>query len=125
MMSKFLKAILLTFSQREVQVAAGKAIRKLDKFTKKMDDNLLHYIACILDPRIKTKFIAAQMSQSDAQYIIGEVRSFLKEYPFEAPQHGLRVRRECRRRRGRHFAESSLSRGLLLPILTSISTPRL
>jgi hAT family C-terminal dimerisation region/Domain of unknown function (DUF4413) len=71
---------------REVQAAAGKAIRKLDKFTKKMDDNLLHYVACILDPRIKTKFIAAQMSQSDAQHIIGEVRSFLKkEYPFEAP----------------------------------------
>jgi hAT family C-terminal dimerisation region/Domain of unknown function (DUF4413) len=71
---------------REVQAAAGKAIRKLDKFTKKMDDNVLHYVACILDPRIKTRFITAQMSQSDAQHIIGEVRSFLKkEYPFEAP----------------------------------------
>ena len=45
-------------------------------------DNLLQYV------RIKTTFIAAQMSESDAQHIIehiiGEVRSFLKEYPFEA-----------------------------------------
>ena len=41
-------------------------------------DNLLQYV------RIKATFIAAQMSESDAEHIIGEVRSFLKEYPFEA-----------------------------------------
>jgi len=68
----------------EIQVAVEKAIRKLDKFTKKMDDNILHYVACIMDPRIKTTFIEAQMSSSDSQNIIREVRSFLKKlYPFE------------------------------------------
>ena len=41
-------------------------------------DNLLQYGS------IETTFFAAQMSESDAQHIIGEVRSFLKEYPFEA-----------------------------------------
>jgi hypothetical protein len=41
-------------------------------------DNLLQY------GRIETTFFAVQMSESDAQHIIGEVRSFLKEYPFEA-----------------------------------------
>jgi hypothetical protein len=41
-------------------------------------NNLLQYV------RIKATFIAAQMSELDAEHIIGEVRSFLKEYPFEA-----------------------------------------
>jgi hAT family C-terminal dimerisation region len=42
-------------------------------------------VAYVLDPRIKTTFIAAQMSEPDAEIIIGQVRSFLgKEYPFEA-----------------------------------------
>ena len=41
-------------------------------------DNLLQYV------HIETTFFAAQMSESDAEHIIGEVRSFFKEYPFEA-----------------------------------------
>jgi hypothetical protein len=41
-------------------------------------DNLLQYV------HIETTFFAAQMSESDAEHIIGEERSFLKEYPFEA-----------------------------------------
>jgi hypothetical protein len=41
-------------------------------------DNLLQYV------RIETTFIAAQIGKSDAQHIIGEVRSFLKGYQFGA-----------------------------------------
>jgi hypothetical protein len=67
----------------EIQDAAEKGIRKMNKFAKRMDDNILYYVASILDPRIKTSFIEAQMSAPDAQLIMSQVREFLqKDYPF-------------------------------------------
>jgi hypothetical protein len=67
----------------DIREAVERAIRKMNKFTKKMDDNILYYVAATLDPRIKTSLIEAQMDQSDARLIISQVREFFKrEYPF-------------------------------------------
>jgi hypothetical protein len=68
----------------DIRDAVGRAIQKMDKFFKWMDDNILHYVASVLDPRIKTSFIEAHMGDQDAQLIISQVREFLKkEYPFQ------------------------------------------
>jgi len=44
---------------KEVQNAVEAGIRKMDKFTKKMDANIIYYVAAVLDPRVKTSFIRA------------------------------------------------------------------
>lgn len=36
------------------------------KFARKMDDNLLYYVASVLDPRIKSSLIVSQMCEQDA-----------------------------------------------------------
>ncbi|EED12102.1 hypothetical protein TSTA_001730 [Talaromyces stipitatus ATCC 10500] len=67
---------------KEVQNAVEGGIRKMDKFTKKMDSNIIYYMAAILDPRVKTSFIQAQMSKSDADVIISNIHKYLKkQYP--------------------------------------------
>ncbi|EED11685.1 conserved hypothetical protein [Talaromyces stipitatus ATCC 10500] len=67
---------------KEVQNAVEGGIRKMDKFTKKMDSNIIYYVAAILDPRVKTSFIRAQMSKSDADVIVSDIREYLKkQYP--------------------------------------------
>ncbi|EED22563.1 hypothetical protein TSTA_060550 [Talaromyces stipitatus ATCC 10500] len=54
----------------------------MDKFTKKMDSNIIYYVAAILNPRVKTSFIQAQMSKSDADVIVSNIREYLKkQYP--------------------------------------------
>jgi len=68
----------------DIRHAVEGAIKKMNKFAKKMDDNILYYVAAVLDPRIKTSFIKAQMNGPDAELVIGQVRDFLKkEYPFD------------------------------------------
>jgi len=68
----------------DIRQAVERATRKMDQFTKKMDDNILYYVAVVLDPRIKTSLIEAQMDESSARLITSEVREFLKrEYPFD------------------------------------------
>jgi hypothetical protein len=67
----------------EIREAVDKGIQKMNKYAKRMDNNILYYVASVLDPRIKTSFIEAQMSAPDAQLIISQVREFLqKDYPF-------------------------------------------
>ena len=67
---------------KDVQDAAGAGIRKMDKFAHKMDGNILYYVAAVLDPRIKTSVIRAQMTEEDASVIVSQVREFLKkQYP--------------------------------------------
>lgn len=69
----------------EIRNAVERGIRKMNKFARKMDDNLLYYVASVLDPRIKSSLIVSQMSDQDAGLIISQVREFLKkEYPPEA-----------------------------------------
>ena len=41
----------------EIREIVDKGIRKMNKFAKKMDDNILYYVASILDPRVKISFI--------------------------------------------------------------------
>jgi hypothetical protein len=54
----------------------------MNKFTKKMDSNIIYYVAAVLDPQVKTSFIRAQMSQSDADVIISDIREYIKkQYP--------------------------------------------
>jgi hAT family protein len=70
----------------EIRDAVERGIRKMNKFARKMDDNLLYYVASVLDPRIKSSLIRSQMNEQDAVLIISQVREFLKkEYPHEPP----------------------------------------
>ena len=56
----------------------------MNKFARKMDTNLLYYVASVLDQRIKSSWIGTQMNEQDAGMIISQVREFLKkEYPHE------------------------------------------
>ena len=68
----------------EIRDAVERGIRKMNKFARKMDDNLLYYVASVLDPRIKSSLIVSQMSEQDSGLIVSQVREFLKkEYPPE------------------------------------------
>ena len=58
----------------DIRAAVEGGIRKMNKFARMMDDNVLYYVAAVLDPRIKTSLIEAQMSEPDAQLIISQVR---------------------------------------------------
>jgi hypothetical protein len=65
----------------DIRQAVGKTTGKMNKFLKKVDENILYYVAVALDPRIKTSLIDAQMDESNAQLITSE---FLKrEYPLD------------------------------------------
>jgi hypothetical protein len=67
-----------------VRVAVERATEKLNKFTRLVDENILYYVGLVLDPRIKTSLIEAQMSASDARLMVNRVRAFLhREYPAE------------------------------------------
>ncbi|CAI7622066.1 unnamed protein product [Penicillium palitans] len=68
----------------EIRNAVGRGIHKMNKFARKIDTNLLYYVASVLDPRIKSSLIGTQMNAQDAGMIISQVREFLKkEYPHE------------------------------------------
>jgi hypothetical protein len=67
-----------------VRVAVERATEKLNKFTRLVYENILYYVGLVLDPRIKTSLIEAQMSASDARLMVDRVRAFLhREYPDE------------------------------------------
>ncbi|KGO46716.1 hypothetical protein PEXP_068860 [Penicillium expansum] len=56
----------------------------MNKFARKMDTNVLYYVASVLSPRIKSSLIGTQMNAPDVGMIIYQVREFLKkEYPYE------------------------------------------
>jgi hypothetical protein len=68
----------------EIRNAVERGIQKMNKFARKMDDNLLYYVASVLDPRIKSSLIVSQISEQDSALIVSQVREFLKkEYPPE------------------------------------------
>ena len=70
--------------------AVQRATGKMNKFTKKMDDNIPYYVAVALDPRNKTSLIEAQMDEFSARLIASEVREFFRRgYPFDSvlPSH--------------------------------------
>jgi len=71
-----------------VQACVQRAMEKADKFIRKMDENLLYYVASVLDPRMKTSLIKAYMNGNDASVITSQVRSFLAaEYPITTIPH--------------------------------------
>jgi hypothetical protein len=43
-----------------------------------MKGNDIYYIACVLDPRVKTKWLKRNLSQDEADEIITRIRTFLK-----------------------------------------------
>lgn len=56
----------------------------MNKVARKMDTNLLYYVASVLNPRIQSSSIGTQMNAQDAGTIISQVLEFLKkEYPHE------------------------------------------
>ncbi|KAF7184345.1 hypothetical protein CNMCM7691_005097 [Aspergillus felis] len=57
----------------DIRDAVERGIQKMNKFVKRMDDNILYYVGSVLDPRIKTSLIEAQMSEQDSQLIISQV----------------------------------------------------
>jgi hypothetical protein len=66
-----------------VQEAVRHALEKAENFIHKMDENILYYVATVLDSGIKTSLIAAHIDSVDARLIVSQVRDFLKtEYPF-------------------------------------------
>ena len=68
----------------EIRDAVERGIQKTNKFTRKIDTNLLYYVASVLDSGIKSSLIGSQMSAQDAGLIISQVREFLKkEYSHE------------------------------------------
>lgn len=68
----------------EIRDAVEGRIRKMNKFARKIDDNLFYYMASVLDQRIKPSLIVSQMSEQDSGFIFSQVRGFLKtEYPPE------------------------------------------
>ncbi|KAJ5863000.1 hypothetical protein N7455_007273 [Penicillium solitum] len=58
----------------EIRDAVERGIRKMNKFARKMDDNLLYYMASVLDPRIKSSLIVSQMSEQDSGLIVSTLR---------------------------------------------------
>lgn len=67
-----------------VKASVQHAKEKADKFMRKMDENILYYVATVLDPRIKTSLIDAHMSSADASVITSQVRTFLTtKYPLK------------------------------------------
>ncbi|EED13963.1 hypothetical protein TSTA_101990 [Talaromyces stipitatus ATCC 10500] len=60
----------------------------MDKFTKKMDSNIIYYVAAILDPRVKTSFIRAQISKSDADVIVSDIHLSSKMWSYGMIEDG-------------------------------------
>jgi hypothetical protein len=52
-------------------------ISKYTKYENKMDGQILHYVAHVLNPRLKTKWIKKQMDPESATAIIRDIQAFL------------------------------------------------
>ena len=60
--------------------AARKGLEKFNEYYLEMMKNDMYWIACILDPRVKTNWL--KKNHQDADEIITRIKSFLKEaYP--------------------------------------------
>ena len=71
-----------------VRACVQHAMAKADKFLRKMDENLLYYVASVLDPRIKISLIEAHMKRADTSLITSQVKRFLAaEYPTVTVPH--------------------------------------
>jgi hypothetical protein len=65
----------------KIRLAVCKGLEVLEEYTAKMDDNLIYYIASILDPRIKTDWLREHLG-SQAEAVIDNIRTQLKiDYP--------------------------------------------
>ena len=53
-----------------VKEAVRHALEKVEKFIRKIDENILYYVAAVLYPRIKTSLIAAYINSVDATLIV-------------------------------------------------------
>jgi hypothetical protein len=54
----------------EIRDTVERGIRKTNKFARKMDDNLLYYMASVFSPRIKSSLIVSRMSEQDSGLIV-------------------------------------------------------
>ncbi|KAJ5737452.1 uncharacterized protein N7483_002577 [Penicillium malachiteum] len=63
----------------EIRDAMERGIQKMNKFARIMDDNLLYYVAPVLNQRIKSSLIVSQMSEQSSGVIVSQVREFLKK----------------------------------------------
>ncbi|EED12073.1 hypothetical protein TSTA_001440 [Talaromyces stipitatus ATCC 10500] len=70
---------------KKVQNAVEAGIWKIDKFTKKMDLNIIYYIAAVLNLQVKISFIRAQMSKSDVDVIVSDIHEYIKKQYSASP----------------------------------------
>jgi hypothetical protein len=62
--------------------ATQKGLEKFNEYYAEMKKNDMYWIACVLDPRVKTNWL--KRNHMDAEEIISRIKSFLKEaYPAE------------------------------------------
>jgi hypothetical protein len=62
--------------------AAKQGLKKFDEYYVEMKENDIYWIACVLDPRIKTKWLKRNIIEADE--IIDRIKTFLKRaYPVE------------------------------------------
>jgi hypothetical protein len=48
----------------------------LKEYTAKMDDNIIYYVASVLDPRVKTEWLKAHLKDR-ANSVIQDIRDYL------------------------------------------------
>ena len=65
-----------------IQDAMMAGISKYTKYKNKMDSQILHYVAHVLNPHLKTEWIKKQIDLESATTIIRDIRAFLhQQYP--------------------------------------------
>jgi hypothetical protein len=65
----------------KIQLAVEQGLVVLEEYTAKMDDNIIYYVASVLDPRVKTEWLKAHLKDR-ANSVIQDIRDYLyAEYP--------------------------------------------
>lgn len=72
------------FIQDGVSKAIALGLKKYEKYYTFMDEQNTHYIAALLDPRIKCKLLQRELDQEGYETLMSQIRSYLhKQYPVE------------------------------------------
>jgi hypothetical protein len=67
----------------KIRLAVKQGLVVLEEYTAKMDDNIIYYVASVLDPRVKTEWLKAHLKDG-ANSVIQDIRDYLHaEYPQE------------------------------------------
>ena len=65
----------------KIRLAVEQGLVVLEEYTAKMDDNIIYYVASVLDPQVKTEWLKAHLKDG-ANSVIQDIRDYLHaEYP--------------------------------------------